>query len=167
MARKRNGSTVEPQPSEQDIRDYEEAVADGTADAVWIEDEEDTDVAKRNGTTNGTVEQEQTVETPEPRLCECGCGETVKGKKARFVVGHDAKLKGRLLAAFDAGDESAGATLVANGWKSEADLAARRENAATKHATTTGTKRERLVARIDRAKAEVERLEAELAALAG
>ena len=152
---------------DQAVRDYEDAVADGTADAVWIEDEEDTTMAKRNGTTSGAVEQEQTVETPEPRLCECGCGTPVTGKKARFAVGHDAKLKGRLLAAFDAGDASAGATLVANGWKSEVDLAARRESAATKQSTATGTKREKLQAKLDRARTEVARLEAALAALAG
>lgn len=27
-----------------------------------------------------------------PRLCWCGCGQPVKGKKARFVPGHDARL---------------------------------------------------------------------------
>ena len=128
-------------------------------------------MAKRNG-TGGAVGQEQAVEqavepTAEPRLCGCGCGTPVVGKKARFLTGHDAKLKGRLLAAFDAGDASAGATLVANGWKSEAALAARKQDAATRKATNAGSKRERLTAKLDKARTEVARLEAELAALAG
>lgn len=29
-------------------------------------------------------------------LCACGCGETLTGRKARFRMGHDAKLKGKL-----------------------------------------------------------------------
>lgn len=30
-------------------------------------------------------------------LCECGCGEKPLGKKGRFLPGHDARLKGRLI----------------------------------------------------------------------
>jgi hypothetical protein len=37
------------------------------------------------------------------RLCECGCGEAVR---RRFLPGHDAKLKGRLLAEARAGDRA-------------------------------------------------------------
>ena len=31
------------------------------------------------------------------KLCLCGCGAWANGKKSRFVPGHDAKLKSRLL----------------------------------------------------------------------
>jgi hypothetical protein len=31
------------------------------------------------------------------RLCKCGCGGTPVGKTARFIPGHDGRLKGRLL----------------------------------------------------------------------
>jgi hypothetical protein len=48
------------------------------------------------------------VEEAETRTCECGCNTPVVGKKARFAVGHDTKLKSALLAHFDSGDEGAG-----------------------------------------------------------
>ena len=38
-----------------------------------------------------------------PRLCECGCGAAVR---KRFLPGHDAKLKGRLLAEARTGDRA-------------------------------------------------------------
>lgn len=42
-----------------------------------------------------TAEAEAAPEAPrEP--CLCGCGETPKGKKARFIPGHDAQLKASL-----------------------------------------------------------------------
>jgi hypothetical protein len=34
--------------------------------------------------------------TGAPRSCICGCGESVRGKKARFRPGHDARLYGEL-----------------------------------------------------------------------
>lgn len=36
-------------------------------------------------------------------LCACGCGNTPAGKKARFCMGHDARLKGVLTRAYSAG----------------------------------------------------------------
>lgn len=36
-------------------------------------------------------------------LCACGCGEAPTGKKAKFRMGHDARLKGRLTRAHSAG----------------------------------------------------------------
>ena len=40
-----------------------------------------------------------------PRVaCRCGCGETPKGKKARFIPGHDARLRGILLRAIGAAE---------------------------------------------------------------
>ena len=60
----------------------------------------------------------------EPKECGCGCGQMTRG--GRFAIGHDMRAKSRLLTAFDAGDEAAGAELVERGWRSEAALAARR-----------------------------------------
>jgi hypothetical protein len=47
------------------------------------------------------------------KYCECGCGGTTK---SRFVPGHDAKMKSRLLQAMRAGDESAMDELINRGW---------------------------------------------------
>jgi hypothetical protein len=49
---------------------------------------------------------------PEPRLCECGCGTPVR---KRFVPGHAARLRGRLLAEARAG-AAARADLERLGW---------------------------------------------------
>lgn len=62
--------------------------------------------------------------------CLCGCGETPKGKNARFVVGHDARLKGRLLNEASAGDGKAIARLKELDWESH--WKTRAENDATK-----------------------------------
>lgn len=51
--------------------------------------------------------------SPAPRLCECGCGEPVR---RRFLPGHDAKLKSRLLLQARAG-ERARRELMRLGWK--------------------------------------------------
>ncbi len=52
--------------------------------------------------TSSAVIESPVASAPKPteiRLCLCGeCGKAVIGKKARFVTGHDAKLKARLLA---------------------------------------------------------------------
>lgn len=37
--------------------------------------------------------------------CHCGCGETPKGKNALFAMGHDARLRGKLIRAALAGAE--------------------------------------------------------------
>ena len=54
--------------------------------------------------------------TPQP--CACGCGDQTKG--GRFLPGHDARLKGRLLAQLREGSARERATaekaLRANGW---------------------------------------------------
>lgn len=47
------------------------------------------------------------------KYCECGCGGTTK---SRFVPGHDAKMKSRLLNAMRAGDETAMDELINRGW---------------------------------------------------
>lgn len=50
--------------------------------------------------------------SPEQRHCDCGCGAVVR---ARFLPGHDAKLKSRLLREVATGQEAA-ATLRRLGW---------------------------------------------------
>jgi len=48
-----------------------------------------------------------------PRLCQCGCGATVR---RRFLPGHDAKLKSRLRRLQTAGVDAATDQLRALGW---------------------------------------------------
>ena len=63
----------------------------------------------------------------EPKLCADGCGELTRG--GDFLPGHDARFRGQMLKAIDAGDESAIATLLARPTllhgQTEADLRAR------------------------------------------
>lgn len=47
------------------------------------------------------------------RRCGCGCGKPVK---RRFLPGHDAKLKSRLLKEARGGSEAAKRNLEENGW---------------------------------------------------
>ena len=47
----------------------------------------------------------------EPKECGCGCGELTRG--GEFLPGHDARFRGQMLKAIDAGDESAIAKLLA------------------------------------------------------
>ena len=47
----------------------------------------------------------------EPKACACGCGELTRG--GDFLPGHDARYRGRMLKAIDAGDESAIGALLA------------------------------------------------------
>lgn len=97
----------------------------------------------------------------EPRECECSCGQMSKG--GRFIAGHDMKLKSALLVAFDAGDEAAGAELVERGWRTEADLAARRvDGPKARQAASAEAKR---AAKVERLDAKIEALTAERAAL--
>lgn len=51
----------------------------------------------------------EVIETaiPPREPCLCGCGLTPLGKKARFIPGHDAKLRSRLVNAARAGDKAA------------------------------------------------------------
>jgi len=47
-----------------------------------------------------TIEgQEPKATKPEPEPCLCGCGKPTVTAKARFIAGHDAKLKARLITA--------------------------------------------------------------------
>lgn len=53
-------------------------------------------------------------QAPTGRLCGCGCGHPVS---RRFLPGHDAKLKSRLLREARAGSEEAKQSLRENGWE--------------------------------------------------
>ena len=48
--------------------------------------------------TSRSASREDGASTPpqDHRLCLCGCGEPVRGKKAKFRPGHDARLHGEL-----------------------------------------------------------------------
>lgn len=67
----------------------------------------------------------------ELRPCGCGCGTMVPRS---FAVGHDARHKGALLRAFDAGDAEAGEELLARNWKSAEQLIERTDRAEAKAA---------------------------------
>lgn len=88
------------------------------------------------------------------RECACGCRSMTKG--GEWVIGHDMKRKSSLLAAFDAGDEAAGAELVERGWRTEADLVARKVD---------GPKARQAASAEERKAAKVARLDAKIAAL--
>ena len=60
----------------------------------------------------GTKGVRQARPAADPRLCECGCGSPVR---RRFLPGHDARLRSRLLAQARAGD-AARAELEQLGW---------------------------------------------------
>ncbi len=141
-------------------------------------------MGKRNVSSNGTSAAEATsvqevqmnqptatettsTEQPAVRLCECGCNEPVVGKKAKFVIGHDGRHKGNLLRRYDQGDEVAGAELVERGWRSQADLDARHDLPRRRAAISVEIRLERLMNKLDRARADVARLEAEVAMLKG
>ncbi len=177
MARKRNG-----QQGEQDERmeaaqaAEEQAVMSGqpvdVEDLREIADTSDQPAQEDSTEASGTVQEPQaTGEAPTTsvieRYCECGCGTPLKGKTSRFAPGHDARHHGRLLAEYDAGNLDAGAELVQRGWRTQADLEVRKDKAAAKQAGSNGTKKERLVARIERTKAELARLEQQLAEIEG
>lgn len=72
------------------------------------------ELANQEDNDIGFTEEEANGQ-PEPRRCLCGC-DSVVGKKARFVVGHDARLKGELVRLSRAGSEGARETLAELGW---------------------------------------------------
>jgi hypothetical protein len=73
-----------------------------------------------------TKPQKAKDEAAELPRCQCGCG-VVRNPKRMFVMGHDAKLKSRLLAQWDAGQGADAEELVERGWYSWEELEARRE----------------------------------------
>jgi hypothetical protein len=64
------------------------------------------------------------------RVCDCGCNGTTKG--GRFLPGHDASLKSKLLKRLDAGDHEAQEILIENGWYTLDRLNERRAKAEAK-----------------------------------
>jgi peptide subunit release factor 1 (eRF1) len=78
------------------------------------------------------------------KRCGCGCLAPVN-PKSTYLPGHDARFKGSLLRKFDEGDEAAGAILVDKGWKSEAELEARRTKAEEKATRAAEKKAEAVV----------------------
>ncbi len=104
---------------------------------------------------------------PAVRLCLCGCGTPVVGKKAEFAPGHDMRHKGNLLLSARAGDADARATLIQRGWATDESIDAVAAKGKLSAEQRQERERQRLTAKLERAKAEVSRLEAELAALAG
>jgi hypothetical protein len=74
--------------------------------------------------------------------CLCGCGGTPKGDKARFVVGHDAKLKGRLLNEASGGDGKAFARLKELGWESHWKTRAENDGAKAKKRHEAGLEKQ-------------------------
>ena len=77
----------------------------------------------------------------EPKECGCGCGELTRG--GDFLPGHDARFRGQMLKAIDAGDESAIAALLAR--------------PTLLHGATEADLRERLGSATRKAEAQVER----------
>lgn len=78
-----------------------------------------TDTITENITdNNGDEKAPAKVRVSKPkqgRSCECGCGGTTGGGK--WMPGHDAKYKSRLIKAVDnSGDEQAAAEMVERGW---------------------------------------------------
>lgn len=61
-----------------------------------------------------TPVRQNTARPPTGRLCECNCGKPVK---RRFLPGHDAKLKSRLVKEARAGSKAALQNLRENGWE--------------------------------------------------
>jgi len=119
--------------------------------------------ARRTRTVEPIEEAKPEGRKVEPRECGCGCGAMTKG--GAFVIGHDMKLKSRLLAAFDAGDDAAGAELVERGWRTEADLAARKlDGPAARTAASAEARKAAKVAKLD---AKIAALTTERAALVG
>ncbi len=103
---------------------------------------------------------------PAVRLCLCGCQTPVVGKKAEFAPGHDMRHKGNLLQSARAGNEEARATLIQRGWATDESIDAITAKGKLSEEQKRERQRERLTAKLEAAKAEVSRLEAELAALA-
>lgn len=127
-------------------------MASGKKIDATTEQAEDTGVLAEQAKAEG-----QTAET---RLCPCGCGEPILGKKAQFAPGgHDMKHKSALLARHDAGDDSATTELIDRGWRTAEELALRR----AKGAEVGAAKAERLRAKLTRIDAQLASLKAEKA----
>lgn len=116
--------------------------------------------------------------------CLCGCGEVPTGKKARFVMGHDARLKGMLTRAHIAGTKveltrngkaakeitarafakEQGDEWVARLEKSEADYAEKAKKRAEREAAAAKAREEAQAAKDAETQEALEEAEAEAAA---
>ena len=80
------------------------------------------------------------------KLCECGCGGVVKGKKSAYMMGHDARHKSALITQALKGNAEAISTLQVKGWyahfvrKSEAIAAKEARKIANASNTVDATK---------------------------
>jgi hypothetical protein len=98
--------------------------------------------------------------------CQCGCGNLTRG--GRFLPGHDARHKGRLLEQYDQGDKAASAEIIERGWATEESLAARADKTKGRATGKTDRTRARLAAleqQISTLMVKRNTLQAELAAL--
>jgi hypothetical protein len=82
--------------------------------------------SERYGEMASKTQKATKDEAGELPRCQCGCG-TIRNPKSMFVIGHDAKLKSRLLAQWDAGQGADAEELVERGWYSWEELEARRQ----------------------------------------
>ncbi len=101
-----------------------------------------TTTAKARAPRARKATQPAPVEAPQPttevRLCTCGCGEPVKGKKALFIPGHDARMAGQIGRALVGLDAKAADALIAT-LPSEA-LQRKARNIANNHAAKVAKK---------------------------
>ena len=101
-------------------------------------------------------------EIPEP--CACGCGAPA-GKDAKFVPGHDQKLRSRLLIEFDHGSDNQRSQsrerLVGLGWYTEADLDERDE----RNQSEANSKADKIRARIEKLNVKMAKLTEDIAKL--
>lgn len=94
------------------------------------------------------------------RPCGCGCGLVGAGE---FRPGHDAVLKGRLLAEARSGNQASRDELIRRGWATDESI----DNPKGKRTDAERAERQRLrlAAKLDQARAAVADLEAQLAGL--
>ncbi len=93
--------------------------------------------------------------------CACGCGILTEG--GDFRPGHDARLKGRLLAEARSGDSGARSQLIRRGWATNERIDA--QSAKASAADVAARKQARLQKKAARLRAELLAIEAEIDAL--
>ena len=155
--RKRNGGTTVAEVEPITI-----AANGGRTDATGrILEPEGGDYRPRRSRRGAVVETVEVKAPAEPKLCGCGCGQAVVGKKTRYAVGHDMRAKSQLLARFDAGDRTAGEELVERGWRTWDQLNGRGEKPAK--ASPEERQRAKLGAKVAKLRYQLAEAEQELA----
>ncbi len=119
-------------------------------------------MARRKG-SNGIAPVIEAPKGKAPRKinhkpCACGCGILTEG--GDFRPGHDARLKGRLLAEARSGDGEARSQLIRRGWASEESIDAQPAKASA--ADVAARRQAKHEAKLVRARAVVAELEARL-----